>query len=325
MNRDNDIWVFLSHSNKDYEKVREVRNLLEDQNFRPLMFFLNCLNEDDEIDTLIKREIDSRKRFILCDSPNAQSSKWVQKEVEYIKSKRRYYYTLDLSESSEEIANKVLQFAEESTIYVSYSRNDEYYYEQLKTKLSNDLGMRVFDFKNELFGDFAKQIKEKIDASLLNGYVVFLVTDNFLKSPWCRKEFEYVLSRQEFHKIIILRDIRVNCIQILNYDKVNECICEFRDQTLHFQESWLYWRFFRDRIKDGVSKGDPASLYWQAYHFYWDDDRFDNFDMENMRLAALSLAKRSMDKGFHLAVELYNRILNDYPDLESRLNESSNL
>lgn len=56
MNSNNDIWVFLSHSNKDYEKVREVRNLLEEQNFRPLMFFLNCLNDDEEIDSLIKRE-----------------------------------------------------------------------------------------------------------------------------------------------------------------------------------------------------------------------------------------------------------------------------
>ena len=112
MSSNNDIWVFLSHSNKDYEKVREVRNLLEEQNFRPLMFFLNCLNDDEEIDSLIKREIDSRKRFILCDSPNAQSSKWVQKEVDYIKSKQRYYYTLNLSESSEKITQNILRFAE---------------------------------------------------------------------------------------------------------------------------------------------------------------------------------------------------------------------
>lgn len=50
----NEIWVFLSHSNKDYEKVRQVRNMLEEMSLRPLMFFLHCLNDDDEIDTLIK-------------------------------------------------------------------------------------------------------------------------------------------------------------------------------------------------------------------------------------------------------------------------------
>lgn len=60
----NEIWVFLSHSNKDYKKVRLVRNMLEEQALRPLMFFLHCLNDDDEIDSLIKREIDSRTRFI---------------------------------------------------------------------------------------------------------------------------------------------------------------------------------------------------------------------------------------------------------------------
>lgn len=46
---DKGIWVFLSHSNKDYEKVRQVRNILEQQGYRPLMFFLNCLNDDNEI------------------------------------------------------------------------------------------------------------------------------------------------------------------------------------------------------------------------------------------------------------------------------------
>ena len=55
---DKGIWVFLSHSNKDYEKVRQVRNILEQQGYRPLMFFLNCLNDDNEIDGLIKREIE---------------------------------------------------------------------------------------------------------------------------------------------------------------------------------------------------------------------------------------------------------------------------
>lgn len=30
----NEIWVFLSHSNKDYEKVRQVRNMLEEQSFK---------------------------------------------------------------------------------------------------------------------------------------------------------------------------------------------------------------------------------------------------------------------------------------------------
>lgn len=31
----NEIWIFLSHSNRDYEKVWQVRNMLEEQSLRP--------------------------------------------------------------------------------------------------------------------------------------------------------------------------------------------------------------------------------------------------------------------------------------------------
>ncbi len=61
MIQDEEMWVFLSHSNKDFSKVRILRNLLEEEGYRPLMFFLQCLNDEDEIDELIKREIDCRR------------------------------------------------------------------------------------------------------------------------------------------------------------------------------------------------------------------------------------------------------------------------
>ena len=43
------IWVFLSHSNKDYDRVKEVRNMLESMSFRPIMFYLLCLSDNDEV------------------------------------------------------------------------------------------------------------------------------------------------------------------------------------------------------------------------------------------------------------------------------------
>lgn len=86
---DKEIWVFLSHSNKDYDKVKEVRNMLENMSFRPIMFYMLCLSDNDEVDNLIKREIDARTRFIYCDSENARESKWVQTELEYIRSQKR--------------------------------------------------------------------------------------------------------------------------------------------------------------------------------------------------------------------------------------------
>lgn len=49
-NKNNEIWVFLSHSNLDYDNVRRVRDLLENDGFRPIMFYLKCL-EDNKDDT----------------------------------------------------------------------------------------------------------------------------------------------------------------------------------------------------------------------------------------------------------------------------------
>ncbi|MCH5312172.1 MAG: toll/interleukin-1 receptor domain-containing protein [Prevotella sp.] len=106
----NEIWVFLSHSNKDYEKVRRVRDMLEDSSFRPLMFFLKCLNEEGEIDSLIKREIDCRTRFIYCKSENSESSHWVQREVEYIRSQNRIFETIDMNLPESEIKKKLESF-----------------------------------------------------------------------------------------------------------------------------------------------------------------------------------------------------------------------
>ena len=320
MNSNDDIWVFLSHSNKDYEKVREIRNLLEEQNFRPLMFFLNCLNDDEEIDSLIKREIDSRKRFILCDSPNAQSSKWVQKEVDYIKSKQRYYYTLNISESSDKIAQSILQFAGESTAYISYSRKDESLYEQLKLMLHDDLDLRVFDLKNDVTLDnaYEAQITEMIDRSLINGYVIFIITDNFFKSTFCYKELEYVLNNPISWNIIFLRGVGVERPPIENYNIHKEFICDFTDVERFIDKGKLYWEFMRERITEGVSKDDPASLYWLAYHYYWDDDRFDNHNFRGMRESMLKLLKKAMDKGYQPAKDLHDLILSDYPELDGR-------
>ena len=75
-----EIWIFLSHSSEDFDKVRKIRNYLEEKSYRPLMFYLKCLESDEEIYDLITREIDVRTRFILCDSENARGSKWVKKE-----------------------------------------------------------------------------------------------------------------------------------------------------------------------------------------------------------------------------------------------------
>lgn len=121
----NNIWVFLSHSNKDYDRVCQVRNYLEKKHYRPLMFFLNCIDDSDELDSLIKREIDSRERFILCNSSNARESSWVQREVEYIKSKKRVYAEIDLEGTWDQIVTAIEKYSENISVYLSYQKDAE--------------------------------------------------------------------------------------------------------------------------------------------------------------------------------------------------------
>ena len=113
-----DTWVFLSHSNKDFDRVKALRNKLENKNYRPLLFFLKCLEKDDEIFELIKREISVRDRFILCNSQNTSESKWVQKEIEYIKSLNRPYEVINIEGAEDEINAAIDRFDRRSNIYI---------------------------------------------------------------------------------------------------------------------------------------------------------------------------------------------------------------
>ena len=61
-------YIFLSHSHDDIDKVRKIRNHLEKDGFEPLCFYLKCLEDDSEIEDLIKREIDAREWFVFINS-----------------------------------------------------------------------------------------------------------------------------------------------------------------------------------------------------------------------------------------------------------------
>lgn len=197
----NDIWVFMSHSSKDYEKVCKVRNELEKRGFRPLMFFLKCLDDkknDKEVESLIFREIDSRARFILCDSDNAKASDWVKKEVEYIQGKNRFFFTinLDLTEDPDKLASAILHFTKRATVILSYSHKDKKLVSQLKDMLQSH-DFIVYDLLEQLSAEdylsseLSLSIKQIIDSG---GYYIPLISNNFMRSEWCLAELKYALD-----------------------------------------------------------------------------------------------------------------------------------
>ena len=105
-------YVFLSHSHQDIQIVRQIRNAMEEAGFEPLCFYLKCLSDDDEIEGLIKREIDAREWFVYLDSPNARSSAWVTKERKYIESLgNKQIVTINLESDTplQEVSEKLIR------------------------------------------------------------------------------------------------------------------------------------------------------------------------------------------------------------------------
>ena len=83
-------YIFVSHSSKDWKKVRVIRNYLEDKSFYPLLFHLKCLETKGEdlalLKNLLQREIQARRRFLYCNSKDAMESDYVQWELSQVKS-----------------------------------------------------------------------------------------------------------------------------------------------------------------------------------------------------------------------------------------------
>lgn len=189
MTEEKEIWIFLSHSNKDFAKVRMIRNYLEERSCRPLMFYLKCLSNDDEIDGLIKREIDCRTRFIICESENSQGSKWVQSEVKYIKSQQRAYETIDLSQTDEQIKAQLDELVKSTQIFLAYSRRDD---EIVRSVYSH---IRKYDIKcmgvdpDFISGkNFQEAFSNDIDLAREFGFVVFFASRNSMSGLYFIEE-----------------------------------------------------------------------------------------------------------------------------------------
>ena len=51
-------WIFVSHSTRDWDKVRHIRNSLEKRGHKPLLFFLKCLRDEPELDERLINRFD---------------------------------------------------------------------------------------------------------------------------------------------------------------------------------------------------------------------------------------------------------------------------
>lgn len=192
MTEKKEIWIFLSHSSEDFNKVRKIRNYLEEKSYRPLMFYLKCLESDEEIYDLITREIDVRTRFILCDSENARCSDWVKKEMDYISNQNppRSFLCIDLSQSDDIIHRQLDSYVNQMNIYISYTSNHYDLFSKIRLRL-NKYDLNVLpDLDSFESGNYAYEIEKQISHAANNGYYIFLYSKDIVNSSFVAKEFK---------------------------------------------------------------------------------------------------------------------------------------
>lgn len=198
---DNKIYVFLSHSHHDYEKVRKVRDILENEGFRPLMFFLKCLEKEEYkelTETLIKEEIDSRQRFILCNSENANNSDWVKFEIKHIKEAKRPYEVVDLDWDSAIIEKAISTFKKRSTVFLSYPRNLIELVKAANEELKLKDYRTFFDMEDISLGvSWAEEISNKILQASKEGYVLIFIDENLKRRTFQYKEISIALKASQ--------------------------------------------------------------------------------------------------------------------------------
>jgi TIR domain-containing protein len=176
-------WIFLSHSHHDIYEVRRIRNQLEEMGHFPILFFLKCLDSKDELDPLLQREIEARDFFLLCDSPNARNSRWVQKEVAFIKAlSGKVYELVDLTADWEQQLSVIQSLSRRVTIFLSYSFRNSRAVERFRSALVT-AGYRVLDHIRIRDDNWREDAQQFIQQGVEHGYVLIFIDPNRVKTP----------------------------------------------------------------------------------------------------------------------------------------------
>ncbi len=222
--------VFLSHSSKDIDRVRKIRNILETLEYEPLLFHMKCLDDDNDVlEDFICKEIDARNIFVYCKSINAEQSQWVRKEVEYIKktnNKRLYEIDIDkpFSATLVSLLITLADIIKQNKIFISCSHADKKYSKAISDLLiQNDYDVIKYDFLQEDDKEYLSDINETVK----NGIFMPIITRNYLNSIYCKSEIERAQYLYESGYKVIFRPICVGVSSSIVQQLFPRFVCDF--------------------------------------------------------------------------------------------------
>lgn len=188
-------WVFVSHSTKDVAAVYRVRDALERTGHHPLLFFLRCVREEDELDTLITREIEARNFFLYCDSPNARASRWVQRELEYIRGlPNRVVHVVNLADDFALQLRALRKLSRAQTVFLSYAHVDESRVMGIATFLSRAEYRGVLQSDIAPANNLGDAMHDMIAKAIDDGFVIVFISRASIASRWVAEETRIALQ-----------------------------------------------------------------------------------------------------------------------------------
>lgn len=210
------VYIFVSHSHRDIDKVRLVRNYLEEKGAEPILFFLKSVTDDNEVADLIKREIDARLWFLYCRSRNAENSNWVRTELDYVKKTgKKNFFEIDLDRDlsfaakeggagaaalTEKVARRLDACIDDlktlRRVFVSYSHYDAAVAEKLIYALEKYGIEALYDAKISAMGNWLSEIRSALDlAAREDGLTICLISPEYLRSEYALGELEEAVDR----------------------------------------------------------------------------------------------------------------------------------
>jgi len=210
-------WVFLSHSSRDYQDVKVVRNYLEENGFSAIMFYLKSLENDSRkhhIKPLLEWEIQDRNIFVSCNSKYAKKSKWFRWERRYAKSlSSKIYREIDMDRLKYERCtqlSKLDSLIKQATLFFLYSHKDNRKVNKVYDYLES-IGFRTFKDTRDI--KIGERIEEKINNAITStidkGAVLIFLSQNALESKWFWKEKGMALNQNAFIIPILLDKIPI--------------------------------------------------------------------------------------------------------------------
>lgn len=207
-------YFFISHSNKDIKKVRIIRNTIEKQGKNPILFYLRCIKNKDELDTLLKREIEARRWFIYCESKNAEASEWVKKERAYIEKliqdkdgNRKLLLKINVDnyryvpKRIKELENETLRQINKRTPSIVYWNVDK------EHSISFEKSLRDYNFNFNYNVKLNGELKEDIKPQYIILCMQAKESNNKLSLDEYIKDYDEVFKKLSVYKVPVISNI----------------------------------------------------------------------------------------------------------------------